>query len=205
MPKPFERNRARRKAIFYRARKAKREKDMIDYEAETGSAPDNTQLKLISELVAQQLDIEAAIAALDASLKEQNRRLRKVQESDLPQAMLAAGCKAYTTADGHSVTIKEDISASLAEGKKGPAIAWLRENGHGDLVSEEVYVAFGRGQEEEADQVASLIAQEGYTPTRRTNVNTATLKSLIRELRANGTDVPLETLGAYEWQKAIIK
>lgn len=178
---------------------------MIDYENEASAGPDANQLKLISELAARQVQLEAELAELEAKVKEKAKALRQVQEKDLPDAMTAAGCKAYTTVDGRSITIKEDISASLAEGKKGPAIEWLRANGYGDIVSEDVTVAFGKGQEEQAHALVEELTQKGLIAVRKANVNTATLKALIRELLAEGVDVPLETLGAYEWKKAIIK
>lgn len=177
----------------------------IDYENEAQSGPDEGQLKLISDLAARQVRLTRQAAEQEAALKETQRQLRKVQEQDLPDAMTAAGCKAFTTAEGYGITIKEDISASLAEGKKAAAIDWLRENGYGDIVSDDVAVSFGKGKEEEALALVERLAEEGLIPVRKTNVNTATLKSLIRELLAQGEDVPLETLGAYQWKKAIIK
>lgn len=177
---------------------------MIDYENEA-QAPDQNQLKVISELAARQVRLEMELAQLEADAKAKAKELRQVQETDLPDAMKAAGCKAYTTQDGRGITIKEDISASLSEGKKGPAIEWLRANGYGDIVSDDVTVAFGKGEEPAALALVEKLAEDGLLPVRKTNVNTATLKALIRELRAQGVDVPMETLGAYEWSKAIIK
>ena len=179
---------------------------MIDYENESvQQAPDETQLNVISQLAAKQVRLDIECQQLEANLKAKQKELRQVQEKDLPDAMAAAGCKAYTTQDGRGITIKEDISASLSEGKKGPAIEWLRSNGYGDIVSEDVTVAFGKGEEPAARALVEKLAEEGLLPVRKTNVNTATLKALIRELKAQGVDVPMETLGAYEWSKAIIK
>jgi hypothetical protein len=176
----------------------------IDYEAEI-DAPDNAQLALISALAAKQVRLETEVAQAEFELKKKQKELRQVQEVDLPEAMKAAGCKAYTTSEGRGITIKEDIAASLAEGKKDAAIAWLRENGHGDIVKQDVIISFGKGQEAEANELVADLADDGYIPLQKTDVNTATLKALIRELRKRGDDVPMDLLGAYEWKKAIIK
>lgn len=181
---------------------------MIDYESEAtlDAAPDSSQLKIISDLAAKQVRLEMEATQLESQLKAKQKELRQVQEVDLPDAMAAAGCKAYTTQDGRGISIKEDISASLSEGKKPAAIAWLKENGHGDIVKEKVSLDLGKGEESLAREIAASI-QESFNrvPVVSTDVNTATLKSLIRELRARGEDVPMETLGAYEWKKAVIK
>lgn len=177
----------------------------IDYESEAQQGPDQSQLAVISELALRQIQLTKELEELNQQVKAKTEALRKVQEKDLPDAMLAAGCKGYTLETGQGITIKEDISASLAEGKKGPAIDWLRQHGYGDIVSEDVTIAFGKGQEEGATSLVAELADKGLIAVRKTNVNTATLKSLIRELREKGEDVPMETLGAYEWKKAIIK
>lgn len=178
---------------------------MIDYESETQSGPNQDQLAVISGLAQQQLKLERDLAKLEQEMKDKAKALRKIQEQDLPDAMLAAGCKGYTLSTGEGITIKEDISASLSEGKKGPAIAWLKEHGFGDIVSDDVAVSFGKGKEDEARETVDLLKAHGLIPVLKTNVNTATLKSLIRELLEKGEEVDLELLGAYQWRKAIIK
>lgn len=175
------------------------------YEDAAPAAPDDSQLGTISALAMRQVDLENEIERIEKELANKKRDLRKVQEIDLPEAMAAAGCKSFTLPDGHGITIKEDISASLAEGKKAPAIAWLKEHGYGDIVSEDVMISFGKGQEAAAVQLVEELVGAGLFPKRTTNVNTATLKSLIRELLEKGQEVPLETLGAFQWRKAIIK
>lgn len=178
----------------------------IDYEQEAQeSGPDQGQLAVISGLAKRQLALAAELAELEARVKAKALELRQVQEKDLPDAMLAAGCKGYTLATGEGITIKEDISASLAEGKKGPAVEWLRANGFGDIVTEDVTVAFGKGKEKDATKLVAALAEQNLIAVRKTNVNTATLKSLIRELKAEGQEVPMDLLGAYEWRKAVIK
>jgi hypothetical protein len=119
--------------------------------------------------------------------------------------MAEVGMSTFTLLDGRGVTIKEDISASLAGDKKDGAIAWLKEHGYSDLVSVDVEVGFGAGDEEKARALAQELIGKGIIPKLAQSVNTGTLKSLIRELLEQGAEVPLETLGAYRWRKAVIK
>lgn len=167
--------------------------------------PDDGQLSVISDLALRQRELERKCEKLEDDLKTSQKLLRQVQEIDLPDAMMAAGCRSFTTSDGYGITIKEDISASLSEAKRGAAVAWLRANGYGDIVSDDIMLSFGKGQEDQAKAVVVEFAERGLFPVRKTNVNTATLKALIREMMADGKEVPLDTLGAYQWKKAIIK
>ena len=176
----------------------------IDFEDETPQVEDSA-LSRISETAKRQVAAEQKVADLAAQLKTAERDLKKIQEQELPDLMLEVGMRSFTLDDGRGVTIKEDISASLAGDKKGPAIAWLKEHDFGDIISTDLEINYGKGDEEKARSLAQRLIAEGLIPKLTQNVNTATLKSLIRELMEKGQEVPLETLGAYQWRKTIIK
>lgn len=168
-------------------------------------AVSNSQLKLISELAERQLSCEAAVLAAEEILKERQETLRKIVEKDLPEAMAEAGCKSYTLMNGRVVSIKDGLSASIPAARKQEVCGWLREHGFGDIVSEDVELSFGRGEENKAHELAVRLQEEGLFPVCRTDVNTARLKALISEQLELGKDMPLELLGAYVWKKSVVK
>jgi hypothetical protein len=171
---------------------------MINYEE--ASTPDATQLEQISVLAKKQQKLLQLVQQAENALATAQAALRQVQEIDLPDAMLAAGCKAFTLDSGDSIKVVEGISASLSAEKRVAACAWLRDHGYGDLVSDDVTLSFGKGQEDKARALAVELIGRVVT-----NVNTGTLKALIREKMEEGVDMPLDTLGAYLWRKAEIK
>lgn len=174
------------------------------YEDEPQIGPTADQLRAISDLTAKQLRLEDELAQAEEVVKKLKKDLDKVQMVDLPDAMAAAGCTAFVTGDGNGITIKKDISASVPEAKRAEVCAWLRAHDFGDLVSEDVTVSFGKGREADALELVSELAARNLIPVRKTAVNTASLKALIREQLAAGIDMPLDLLGAYEWKKAQI-
>jgi hypothetical protein len=182
------------------------EKENMSIDFDEGPAPvTNAEITEISRLAELQLQLEREVQAQEDALKVTKEKLRGVQEKDLPEAMASAGMKEFKLLNGAKVSIKEDISASLSGEKKTAAIAWLTEHGYQDIVSCDVTVGFRKGEEERARTVARDLVDKGFVPKLDQNVNTATLKSLIRELMEQGIEVPLETLGAYQWKKAIVK
>ena len=70
------------------------------------------------------------------------------------------------------------------------AYKWLRENGLGDLIKNEVAVTFGKGEDNKAEQLLSLAEQEGYEPTQKQKVEPMTLKALFRERIEAGLAMP---------------
>jgi|MGYP005689423103 hypothetical protein len=93
-------------------------------------------------------------------------------------------------ADGTSVEVKPVYGASIPADKKEDAYTWLRENGLGDLIKNEVTVAFGRSEDNKAQQYAVLAQGQGYEPVQKLKVEPMTLKALVRERIENGLDMP---------------
>ena len=72
------------------------------------------------------------------------------------------------------------------------AFEWLRNNGLGDIIKNEVAVQFGKGEDNKAEQLLSLAEQEGYEPQQKQKVEPMTLKALYRERVEAGLDMPSE-------------
>lgn len=167
--------------------------------------PSNNEVLEIATLVGRQLAQQYEVETLENELKAAQAALRQTQEIDLPNAMQQAGVSEIKLPTGERITIKDGITASVPKDRKPEVCAWLRLHGFGDIVSEEVSVSFGRGEEEQAAVIADTLRKLGYRPTLATDVNTARLKALIAEQMARGKEVPLEMFGAQTWTKAVIK
>lgn len=182
----------------------KQKEDSLTLDMYTEEAPPDAALQTIAQLAVRQLALEQEVARTETRLQELQRELRAVQETELPDAMLAAGCSSYRLTSGASISIKDGISASLAEGKRASACEWLRSHGFGDIVTDDLTLNFARGQAEAAHALLDDLHARGLNPVIKTNVNTATLKALIREQMQAGREMPLDLFGAYVWRKAII-
>lgn len=167
--------------------------------------PSNAEITEIAALAEQQLRQTATVEKLEEALKMAQAALRQTQEVDLPNAMQQAGVSEIKLPSGQKISIKDGITASVPKANKLEVCAWLREHGFGDIVSEDVTVSFGRGEEEQARDTANRLRALGLRPELTTDVNTARLKALITEQMARGIEVPLELFGAQTWTKAVIK
>lgn len=169
--------------------------------------PSNAEIFEISALAERQLACEIRVQALGEQLKQANEALRQVQEVDLPAAMAQAGVSEIKLPSGEKVTIKEDVYASIPKDERHhEAMDWLREHDFGDVIKNEVKVAFGKGEEDQARAlIAELNANGWKNYTAGETVHSQTLKALIREQLAKGKDFPMELFGAGPVTKAVIK
>ena len=100
--------------------------------------------------------------------------------------------------DGQSVEVGNFYSASILPDKQEDAFKWLRENGLGDIIKNEITVTFGRGEDNKAAEYANLARGNGFEPVQKIGVNPMTLKALVRERLESGQDVPADLFKPFE-------
>lgn len=174
-------------------------------EAAQDDGPSKDQLSEITRLAKAQVVAEADVVEAERKLKAAKKALFDIQEKSLPDAMTAANMKQFKLADGTAVKIQDGLSASLTKEMRAGACSWLREHGFGDLVSEDVEISFGRGEEAKAKALVDELLKKGMFPSCKTDVNTARLKSFIKEQMEAGNEVPLDLFGAYPWKKSMVE
>ena len=156
------------------------------------------QLKLSTDAdkksLAEQVDklsmLEDEIARAEEQLKKLKQQAEVLSGDTIPTMMTEMNIKTMKLADGSAVEVKPVYGASIPVAKKEEAFKWLRENGLGDLIKNEVTVSFGRNEDNKAVQYASLAQGQGYEPIQKLKVEPMTLKALVRERLESGKEMP---------------
>lgn len=161
----------------------------------------------ISMLATQQLEFEATINEMEDEVKALKKRLRKVSEEDLPGAMLVAGVSEIKLSDGAVVSIKKDLFPTIPKPKTLLAYSWLRNNGHGSIIKNNVTIQFGMGEDEKATTLLTQLTDGGYNPVQKESVHAGTLKSFVKEQVADPEtqDLPEDLFTVFEVSKSVIK
>ncbi len=152
--------------------------------------------------------LEYAIADLDDSRKALADLYRNIEESDLPEAMESAGVEDFTMKDGRKVTTKLRTHAHISEDHQEGAFAWLRENGHDDIIKRIIAVAFGKGEDAKAEKLFDyLTARKNLADNSivgKQSVHASTLKSFVTKALAAGEEIPHELFGIHQVSIAVI-
>jgi hypothetical protein len=77
------------------------------------------------------------------------------------------------------------------------AYNWLRSNGLGDIIKNEITVSFGRNEDNKAATYANLAKGQGYQPTQKLKVEPMTLKALVRERIEAGKEMPTDIFNVF--------
>jgi hypothetical protein len=77
------------------------------------------------------------------------------------------------------------------------AYGWLRSNGLGDIIKNDITVSFGRDEDNKAAQYANLAKGQGFQPTQKLKVEPMTLKALVRERIEAGKTMPMDIFNVF--------
>ena len=162
-------------------------------------------LKEVAELAASIQAQELKILELEAKIKEEKNLYKKLSEVELPELMETLGLSEFALVDGSKVTIKENIQASISKSNEKAAFQWLRDNGFGDLIKNEIKTSFGKGQEELAEEAVSKLQEIGVDVNQKKSVHPSTLKAFVKEELSEGRDVPSDLFSIFIGKKSLIK
>ena len=153
--------------------------------------------KKLSEQVVKLQKLEDEVLAKEEELKELKRKAELLSGEVIPTMMQEMNISTLKLADGSSVEVKPVYGASIPVAKKEEAYKWLRENGLGDLIKNEVTVAFGRNEDNKAIAYANLAQGQGYQPVQKLKVEPMTLKALVRERLEAGLEMPSDLFNMF--------
>ena len=133
---------------------------------------------------------EDEISDLEEKIKYKKDKADKISSEIIPNMLAEQGISSLKLADGSSVDVNKSYNCTIKKDEMESAYNWLRENQLGDIIKNEVSVQFGRGEDNKAEQLLNLAAQEGYEPSQKSKVEPMTLKALYRERVEAGLDMP---------------
>ena len=133
---------------------------------------------------------EEEIAELEEQIKKKREKADKISSEIIPNMLAEQGISSLKLADGSSVDVRKSYNCTIKKDEMESAYNWLRENQLGDIIKNEVSVQFGKGEDNKAEQLLNLAAQEGYESSQRSKVEPMTLKALYRERVEAGLDMP---------------
>ena len=178
----------------------------INFEKDQEEILDRTEnLSSLAGQVKSLKALEDEVKADEELLKEKKKELERISGEVIPTLLSEMGLSSLKLADGSAVDVKPYYAANISLKNREAAYNWLRSNGLGDIIKNEITVSFGRNEDNKAAQYANLAKGQGYQPTQKLKVEPMTLKALVRERVENGKDMPTEIFNIFIGNKTTIK
>ena len=170
----------------------------INFEQDqTESLTQVNDAKVLSDQVVKLKLLEDKIVQAEENLKKLKEEADVLSGEVIPTMMTEMNISTLKLADGTAVEVKPIYGASISPERKEEAFNWLRINGLGDLIKNEVTVSFGRNEDNKAIAYANLAAERGYQPAQRLKVEPMTLKALVGERIEAGKDMPSDLFNVF--------
>ena len=170
----------------------------INFEKDQEEVLDRTtNLKSLANQVKILRDLEDQVKNEEELLKEKKRDIEKISGEIIPTLLSEMGLSSLKLADGSAVEVKPYYAANISLKNREAAYNWLRSNGLGDIIKNEITVSFGRDEDNKATTYVNLAKGQGYQPTQKLKVEPMTLKALVRERIENGKDMPTDIFNVF--------
>tara|TARA_R100001594_G_C3980292_1_gene249901 strand:- start:47 stop:592 length:546 start_codon:yes stop_codon:yes gene_type:complete len=177
----------------------------MDLEAESIVKIDVAMSSDITNSCNKLLETQKKIEATEEELKKLKDVETTLSEQTIPNLMQKAGVELIKLEGGVSVEVKPFFSARIPASKSEEAFQWLRDNGHGDLIKNQVSLEFGMKQDNEAKSIIEELKSKGLPVKQKTTVHPSSLRGFVREqIQDLGRDVPADLFGTYVANKTKI-
>ena len=177
--------------------------DIIDFDDLKQDAGDlknlqDSDLSGLSKLINKQLEIDIMIEDMEDATKELKRERDLLSSETIPTKMQELGINETTMKDGSKVTVKEGFHCRIPKAKEEEALQYLKEEGLGDIIKNQVSTSFGTGEDNMAGDLAGYIEQNfGITPDVKKSVHPSTLKATLKKRHEEGLTDPDDLFGIF--------
>ena len=178
----------------------------IDFESDQQDAMRKTEnIQSLADQVEKLESLNSRLELEEQNLKNTKAEIQKVSGDIIPTMMSEMGLSELKLHDGSHLKVSTSYKAHISEANKETAFNWLRNNGLGDIIKNEILVSFGRNEDNKAAEYAELAKGQGFQPTQKMKVEPMTLKALVRERIEAGKEMPTEVFGVFSENKTTIK
>ena len=170
----------------------------MDLEAESIVSIDTGMSADITKSCNKLLETQKQILTTEEELKKLRDVEDTLSEQTIPNLMHKIGLELLKLKDGSSVEVKPKYKARIPESRSEEAFSWLRENGHGDMIKNQVTMEFGMKQDNEAKSIVDELKNKGLPVQQKQFVHSSSLRGFVREqIQDHGKDVPADLFGVY--------
>ena len=178
----------------------------IDFEKDQQDAMKKTEgIQSLADQVQRLEAMQQQLEIQEDAIKEKKKQIQHISGEVIPTMMSEMGLAELKLHDGSHLKVSTTYRATITEANKETAFNWLRENGLGDIIKNEILVSFGRNEDNKAADYAELAKSSGFQPTQKMKVEPMTLKALVRERIEAGKEMPTEIFGIFSENKTTIK
>ena len=160
---------------------------------------DNVEINTIASECVKLKSKEDEIVELEEQLKTKKAEADDIGSRVIPELLAEQGLSEIKLSDGSKVSVRKEFRATVPKDdvKREAALQWLRDQGLGDIIKNNVSVSFGKGEDDKAERLLNLAAENGFEPQQKSDVAWNTLSALYQERVEAGLDMPSDSFSLW--------
>ena len=140
----------------------------IDFERDQQDAMKRTtNIQSLADQVERLEGMQQQLEIQEDAIKEKKKQIQHISGEVIPTMMSEMGLSELKLQDGSHLKVATSYRATISEANKEAAFNWLRNNGLGDIIKNEISVSFGRNEDNKAANYAELAKGQGFQPTQK--------------------------------------
>ena len=167
---------------------------------------DDVEVTTVAQECVKLKQKEDEIAALEEQLKNKKAEADDISSRVIPELLAEQGLSEIKLADGSKVSVKKEYRCTIPkdEVRRELCYKWLRDQKLEDIIKNNVFVTFGKGEDDKAKQLLDLAVANGFEPQQKSDVSWQTLTALFRERIESGLDMPSDVFSTWVKDKTKI-
>ena len=167
---------------------------------------DTVEVTTIAQECVNLKKVEDDIAAIEEQLKKKKEEADHISSKVIPELLAEQGLSEIKLADGSKVSVKKEYRCTIPkdEVRRELCYKWLRDQKLEDIIKNNVFVTFGKGEDDKAKQLLDLAVANGFEPQQKSDVSWQTLTALFRERIESGLDMPSDVFSTWVKDKTKI-
>ena len=149
--------------------------------------------------------IQSRISLLKAQVKDLEEDEKYFVYDVIPKLMYDMNLSTLKLKDGSEVSVGKKFYANARADKRADAYQWLRNNGLGDIIKNNISVTFGQGEENKAMAYANLAKEHGYEPSQKEDAHHASVSAVMKEWKEKGNEIPSDLFSVLDVDQVKIK
>ena len=128
-------------------------KNEINFEQDQQDAMSKTEnIQSLADQVQMLEGLHKRIEASENNIKDLKKEYQRISGEVIPTMMSEMGLAELKLQDGSHLKVSTSYRATITEANKEAAFNWLRDNGLGDIIKNEILVSFGRNEDNKQQQ-----------------------------------------------------
>jgi hypothetical protein len=160
---------------------------------------DNIDITNIADECQKLKDLEDMIKSAEKHIQDLKAQADDIGSRVIPELLAEQGLSELKLADGSAVSVKKEYRCTLPKDdtRRAQCYKWLRDQGLEDIIKNNVFVTFGKGEDNKAQQMLDLAVENGFEPQQKSDVPWNTLTALFKERVESGLDMPSDVFSIW--------